>query len=99
MKRNPPEPMTMDESTIIHKLEELAVTFGLQIRYEPIRIEDNLPNVPGGVCRLKGDNVLIINSNTTVREKINTLAEAVKKFDLDRVYILPVIRELLENTR
>jgi len=58
--------MTMDESTIIRQLEALAVTFGLQIRYEAIRIDDDLPNVPGGVCRLKGDNVLIINSTATV---------------------------------
>ena len=99
MKRSPAKPITMDESTIIRQLEALAVTFGLQIRYEPIRIDDDLPNVPGGVCRLKGDNVLIINSTATVRDKINTLAEAVKNFDLDRIYILPVIRELLEKAR
>jgi hypothetical protein len=89
----------MDESTIIRQLEELADTFGLQIRYEPIRTDDNLPNVLGGVCRFKGDNVLIINSNATVRDKIKTLAEAIRNFDLDQVYILPVIRELLEKTR
>jgi hypothetical protein len=89
----------MDESTIIRHLEALAVTFGLQIRYEPIRIDDDFPNVPGGVCRLKGDNILIINSNATLRDKINTLAKAVKNFDVDRVYILPVIRELLEKAR
>jgi hypothetical protein len=98
-KRNSAKLTTMDESTIIRQLEALAVTFGLQIRYEPIRIDEDLPNVPGGVCRLKGDNVLIINSNATLRDKINTLAEAVKNFDLDRIYILPVIRELLEKTR
>jgi hypothetical protein len=89
----------MDESTIVRQLEELAETFGLQIRYEPIRMDDDLPNVPGGVCRLKGDNILIINSNATLRDKINTLAKAVKNSDVDRVYILPVIRELLEKAR
>jgi hypothetical protein len=89
----------MDESTIVSQLEELAETFGLQIRYEPIRMDDDLPNVLGGVCRFKGDNILIINSNGTVQDKIKILAEAVKNFDLDRVYILPVIRELLEKAR
>jgi hypothetical protein len=89
----------MDENTIIHQLEALAETFGLQIRYEPIRIDDELPNVPGGVCRLKGESVLIINSNATVRDKIKTLTEAVKYFDLERVYIRPALRELLEKAR
>ena len=99
MKRNPAKLMTMDDLIIMGQLEALAVTFGLQIRYEPIRIDDDLPNVLGGVCRLKGDNVIILNSNATLRDKINTLAGAVKNFDLDRVYILPVIRELLEKAR
>jgi hypothetical protein len=89
----------MDESAIIRRLEELAETFGLRIRYEPIRIDDDLPNVPGGVCRLKGNNVLIINSKATAQDRIRTLAEAVRNFDLDGVYILPVIRELIEKTR
>jgi hypothetical protein len=93
------KPMTMDESTIVRQLEDLAETFGLQIRYEPIRLDDDLPNVRGGVCRFKGDDILIINSNATMRDRIKTLAEAVKNFDLDRVYILPVVRELLEKAR
>ena len=56
-------------------------------------------NVAGGVCRLKGQSVLIINSNATVRDKIKTLVEAVKHFDIDMVYIRPALRELLEKAR
>ena len=51
------------------------------------------------MCRLKGQSVLIINSNATVRDKIKTLVEAVKHFDIDRVYIRPALRELLEKAR
>ena len=95
MKKNPPKPAALDESSIIHQLEELAESLGLEIRHEPIKSDDDLPIVPGGVCRLKGDRVLIINSNTTTRDKIRTLAEALRHFDLDRVYIRPVLRQLL----
>lgn len=89
----------MDEITIIHQLEELAETFGFQIRYEPIKLDDELTSVPGGVCQFKGESLLIINSNATGRDKIKVLAQAVKHFDLDRVYIRPALRELLERER
>jgi len=46
---------------------------------------------------LKGEPVLIVNSNASTREKITTLATALKHFDLDKVYIRPVVRELLDQ--
>jgi hypothetical protein len=93
------KPMTTDDSTIVRQLEDLAETFRIQIRYEPIRMDDDLPTVPGSVCRFKGDNILIINSNATMRDKLKTLAEAIKNFDLDQVYILRSVKELLEKAR
>ena len=41
--------------------------------------------------------VLIINSKATAKERIKTLAMALKHFDLDQVYIRPVLRELLDR--
>ena len=46
---------------------------------------------------MKGEPVLIVNSNASTREKITTLATALKHFDLDKVYIRPVVRELLDQ--
>ena len=86
----------MDDETVINQLEQLAESFGIEIRYEPIRLDDDLTNVKGGLCRLNGEYVIIINSDVTAKEKIKALAEAVKHFDLDSVYILPAIRELLD---
>ena len=51
----------------------------------------------GGLCLLKGEYVLIINSEATAKEKIKTLAMAIKHFDLDQIYIRPVLRELLDK--
>jgi hypothetical protein len=47
---------------------------------------------------LKGEYVLIINSKATVKDKMRTIAEALKRFDLDQVYIRPALRELLDGT-
>jgi len=88
----------MDEETIIEQLEELAARFGIQIRYEPIKQEEELLNIVGGLCLLRGEYVLIINSKATMKDKIRTIAEALKQFDLDQVYIRPALRELLDGT-
>ena len=87
----------MDENTIIEQLEELVKTFGIQIRSEPIKQDEDLVKVVGGLCLLKGEYVLIINSKATTMDRIWTLATALKHFDLDRIYLRPVLRELLDK--
>ena len=44
----------MDENAIIEQLEELIKRFGVQIRHEPIKQDEDSINVAGGLCLLKG---------------------------------------------
>jgi N-dimethylarginine dimethylaminohydrolase len=87
----------MDENTIIDQLEELIKRFGIQIRHEAIKQDEDLVRVVGGLCLLRGEYVLIINSKATTMDRIKTLATALKHFDLDQIYLLPVLRELLDR--
>jgi hypothetical protein len=87
----------MDEHSILDQLEELAGRFGMQIRYEPIKQDEDLVRIVGGLCLLRGEYVVIIDSKATIRDKIRALAEAVKYFNLDQVYIRPALRELLDK--
>lgn len=87
----------MDEQFIIGQLEGLVERFGIQIRYEPMHQDEESVKIVGGMCRLKEEYVVIINSKATFAEKIRALGEALKHFDLDGVYILPAVRELLEK--
>jgi hypothetical protein len=87
----------MDENTIIDQLEELIERFGVQIRYEAIKQDEDSVNVVGGLCLLKGEYILIINSKVTIRDKIRTLGMALKQFDHDRIYMRPALRELLDS--
>jgi len=75
----------------------LIERFGVQIRHEFIKQDEDLVNIVGGLCLLRGEYLLIINSKATMRDKINTLATALKHFDLDHVYLRPVLRELLDK--
>jgi hypothetical protein len=87
----------MDENTILDQLEELIEKFGVQIRRETIKQDEDSVHVTGGLCLLKGEYVLIINSKAAIRDKIWTLGIALKQFDHDQIYIRPVLRELLER--
>jgi len=87
----------MDEDAVIEQLEELARGFGIEIRYEPIVIEEEAINVVGGLCKLRGEKILIINSKAPVRDKIQAFARALSNFDLDQIYIRPAIRALLDT--
>ena len=87
----------MDQNAIIDQLEELIKSFGVQIRREPIRQDEDLIKVVGGLCLLRGEYVLIISSKATTMDRINTLATALKHFDLEQIYIRPVLRELLDK--
>ena len=87
----------MDEDTIIEQLEELIKRFGVHIRHEAIKQDEDSVNVVGGLCLLRGEYVLIISSKATTMERINALATALKHFDLDQIYLRPVLRELLDR--
>jgi hypothetical protein len=87
----------MNDDTLIDYLEELAEKFGIQIRYEVIKQDEDQTNLIGGLCLFKGEYVLIINPKASVKDKIRTLAVALKHFDLDQIYIRPVIREILDR--
>jgi hypothetical protein len=87
----------MDENTIIEQLEELIERFGVHIRHEAIKQDEDSVNVVGGLCLLKGEYVLIVNSKAAIRDKIRVLGMALKHFDHEKIYILPVLRELLEG--
>jgi len=87
----------MDENTIIDQLEELIKSFGVQIRHEAIKQDEDSVKVVGGLCLLRGEYVLIINSKATIEDKIRALGMALKHFDHEKIYMLPVLRELLDR--
>ena len=87
----------MDEQKILDQLEEVARGLGLEVRYETMKGEGSFS--PGGLCRLQGNYLVILNNRASVGEKTRALAQAVNRFDLSQVYLLPGLRELLERLK
>ena len=88
--------MQNNEITLL-QLEELADRLGILVRDENINLDD--VSSSGGLCLVEGQYILILNSRTTVQEKIQVAIKALRQFDLSDVYVKPVIRELLEETK
>ena len=85
----------MNEEILLNHLEELAEKLGILVRDENINIEES--SSTGGLCRIEGKYVLILNSKATVKEKIQVMINALQQFDVSEIYIKPAIRELLEG--
>lgn len=85
----------MDEKEILNQLEELAESLGIIIRYEQLLKEGSF--FPGGLCKVKGEDIVIINSMAGIDDKIEILANAVVSFDLNRIYMRPALREFLSK--
>jgi hypothetical protein len=85
----------MNEEILLNHLEELAEKLGILVRDENINIEES--SSTGGLCRVEGKHILILNSKATVKEKNQVMINALQQFDVSEIYIKPVIRELLEG--
>jgi hypothetical protein len=85
----------MDDEVILSYLEELAEKLEILVRDENINIEES--SSTGGLCRVEGKYVIILNSKATVKEKIQVMITALQQFDLTDMYMKPLIRELLDG--
>ena len=87
----------MNKELLLNELEELAGKLGIAIRYENVTREEFSGS--GGLCRMKGEYVLIIHSQAAVEEKIRILLEVLKSFPIGDIFVKPVIRDLLEESK
>lgn len=85
----------MNEEVLLYQLEELAEKLEISVRDENINVEES--SSTGGLCRVEGKYVLLLNSKVTVKEKIQVMIKALQQFDLSDIYVKPIIRELLEG--
>jgi hypothetical protein len=90
-----PDIKLMNEEVLLNQLEELADKLEILVRDENVNIDES--STTGGLCRIEGKYVLILNSQATIKEKIQVMIKALQQFDLSDMYIKPVIRELLEG--
>ncbi len=78
----------MKDEQLLEELEKVATRFDITVRYED-------GDFKGGLCRLKDESIIIINKKFLVEQKLTFLARELSTLELDKVYILPKIREYI----
>jgi len=87
----------MEPEKTYQYLEDLAEQLGISIRYDDF----SDPEVPAtsGLCKVKGSYLYIMDTSKDVAERIRLLSQCLSQIDLEGIYVVPAIRELLEKSR
>jgi hypothetical protein len=76
----------------LHELERLAEILEVKVCYEPMA---GLVQGTGGLCRVRGQYRVIIDKKLRAPERVNILADALRRFDVAGLEMAPHVRRLL----
>ena len=77
---------------ILSELEKLALRIGVTVRFEPFKTRSERPAAKGGLCRLRGTPLIVIDTALPLMDKIGILSEALSAFDLEAIYLPAILR-------
>jgi hypothetical protein len=80
---------------LLSELERVAARLDIELRIEPLGGE---LGTRGGLCRIRGRALILIDASLPIAERISVLAEALSAFDVGSIYVPPVVRECIEAT-
>ncbi len=80
---------------LLNELERLAERAGLKIHYEDL--DDDEVRIRGGHCRLHKKRLILIDPRSGEIERLKILIRALRETALDGLYILPAIRDMIEE--
>jgi len=82
----------MDEHAILEEILGLLEANSVKTRREP------LGGSGGGLCKIKGESVLFLDTQALPSELAAICAKAVSKVvDIEKIYIRPEVRHFIEN--
>jgi hypothetical protein len=82
----------MDEQTILGELLTLLKESGVKVRSEP------MGGSGGGMCTIKGQSVLFVDTESSTAETAGICAEAVAKLvNIETIYLRPEVRQYIEE--
>jgi len=96
----PPNPLSGEHRGVapeqmLRELERLARRMGLEVRFEAF---DARASRRGGLCRLRGAPLVLIDAHATTIDKVGVLCEAIARFDVEVLYIPPLLRARISRS-
>jgi hypothetical protein len=80
---------------LVSALEAVAARLGIAVRYEVMDRTLSPRQSGGGLCRLRGQPMILLDADLSARERIAILAQALATFDLDGIYLPPLVRSTI----
>lgn len=71
-------------------LKSLAAQLGATVRFEK-------GDFKGGYCIVHESKVIVINKMTNLQRKVMILSAALKELGVDKIYLTPRMREIIEE--
>ena len=87
----------MEPYKVLEHLEELGRKLCVEIVYQRLGTDEY--STKGGLCKVKGAYKIFLDRSDPVEKRIHILARALSSFNRDDVYVLPIVREILERTQ
>ena len=75
---------------IVQDLKSIASQLGAEVRFEK-------GDFQGGYCILKDSKVIVINKMANLQRKVIVLSMALKELGVDKIYLTPKMREIIEE--
>jgi hypothetical protein len=72
---------------------ELAEKLGIEVTEQ--NLQKTGVRAKSGFCKVKGNNLFIMDKNISVQKKIRILAEFLGKMPHENIYIMPAVRDIL----
>ena len=85
----------MDSISKIEDLKEIASKLSIDIITSDLFDPEII--VKSGHCKVKGKNIIIIDSVLSSQEQSEVIIQTLRKFDMESIYLPPWIRERLES--
>ena len=80
---------------LLSELETVAARLGIALRVE--RLGAEVLGRRGGLCRIRGRTVILVDESLPIADRISVLAEALSAFDVSSIYVPPVVRARIED--
>jgi len=84
----------MDSISQLESLKKIATELSIDII--PGNLFDPEIMIKSGHCKVKGKDTIIIDSLLSSQEQSEVIIQALKKFNIESIYLPPWIRERLE---
>jgi len=87
----------IEAQNLLRLLEDTARGIGVPIRYESLDGDDETGGSRGGLCKLRGQEMIIVERRLPPIDQCTIIAEALGTFDLSSIFVSPQVRQIVEK--